>query len=293
MRGSFGIGVLVCLLACAAVFGQTANATLGGSVSDTSGALIPGVNVTATNTETGIVNMAITNEAGVYQFASLQPGTYKLTAELPGFQSQVVNALKLAFSEQARFNFTMQVGGLATAIDVSVTADTLLASSSSVGTVLPEYKVNDLPLANRDVLALTNTMAGVVTGNQTASFAGSRTGAVQTMVNGISVNDGRYQTGVYSATQLSPDLVSEVRILVSPADAETGRGSGQVQVSTRSGTNDFRGSLFYTNHNSALDSNTWFNNFNGVKTPYFEPQSVWRPAWRTCYQEQDVLLLSL
>src|SRR5215510_5767020 len=62
--------------------------------------------------------------------------------------------------------------------------------------------------------------------------------------------------------------MSEVRILVSPADAETGRGSGQVQVSTRSGTNEFRGSLFYTNHNSALDANTWFNNFNGVKTGY-------------------------
>src|SRR5262249_25605314 len=59
-----------------------------------------------------------------------------------------------------------------------------------------------------------------------------------------------------------------IRILVSPADAETGRGSGQVQVSTRSGTNQYRGSLFYTNHNSALDSNTWFNNFNGVKTSY-------------------------
>src|SRR5256885_14038995 len=112
----------------------------------------------------------------------------------------------------------MQVGGLATAIDVNVAADTLLASSSSVGTVLPEYKVNNLPLANRDVLSLTSTMAGIEQGNQTASFAGSRTGAVQTMVNGVAVNDGRYQTGVYSATQLSPDLVSEIRILVSPAD---------------------------------------------------------------------------
>src|SRR5262249_29742632 len=151
-------------LACVPIFAQTANATLGGSVSDTTGALIPGVTVTATNTETGIVNTVVTNEAGVYQFASLQPGTYKLTAELPGFQTQLVNALKLAFSEQARFNFTMQIGGLTTAIDVNVAADTLLASSSSVGTVLPVYKVNDLPLANRDVLALTSTMAGVVTG---------------------------------------------------------------------------------------------------------------------------------
>src|SRR5262245_21491725 len=249
-------------------FAQTANATLGGTVADATGALIPGVTVTATNNETGIVNTTITNESGVYQFASLQPGVYRVTAELTGFQTQVAGALRLAFSEQARFNFTMQVGAVSTSVDVSVAAEAALASSSSVGSVLPEYKVNSLPLANRDVLALTSTMAGVVQGNQTASFAGSRTGSVQTMVNGIAVNDGRYQTGVYSATQLSPDLVSEIRILVSPADAETGRGSGQVQVSTRSGTNQYRGSLFYTNHNSALDSNTWFNNFNGVKTPY-------------------------
>jgi hypothetical protein len=249
-------------------FAQTANATLGGTVADATGALIPGVTITATNTETGIVNTTITNESGAYQFASLQPGNYRVTAELTGFQTQIANALRLAFSEQARFNFTMQVGAVSTSVDVSVAAEAALVSSSSVGSVLPEYKVNSLPLANRDVLALTSTMAGVVQGNQTASFAGSRTGAVQTMVNGIAVNDGRYVTGVYSATQLSPDLVSEIRILVSPADAETGRGSGQVQVSTRSGTNQYRGSLFYTNHNSALDSNTWFNNFNGVKTGY-------------------------
>jgi hypothetical protein len=165
----------------------------------------------------------ITNEAGVYQFASLQPGNYDVSAELNGFQTQSAKGLKLNFSQQGRLNFTMQVGGVATTVDVNVAADTLLASSSSVGAVLPEYKVNDLPLSNRDVLALTSTMAGVVQGNQTASFAGSRTGAVQTMVNGVAVNDGRYQTGVYSATQLSPDLVSEVRILVSPADAETGQ----------------------------------------------------------------------
>ena len=268
MKQAIFAAMLLCLLVSGHAFGQTANATLGGSVADASGALVPGVTVTATNTETGIVNTALSNEAGVYQLSSLQPGTYTVTAQLPGFQTQVVRSLKLEFSQQARLNFTMQVGAVSTAVDVSVPVDTLLASSSSVGMILPEYKVNALPLANRDVLALTSTIPGVVQGNQTASFAGGRTGAVQTLVNGISVNDGRYQTGVYSATQLSPDLVEEIRIVVSPADAETGRGSGAVQVSTRSGTNQFRGSLFYANHNSALDSNAWFNNFNGIKTAY-------------------------
>ena len=268
MKTLFALGGILCLLVCAVAFGQTANATLGGSVADSTGALLPGFTITATNTATGIVNTEVTNEAGVYQFRSLQPGTYRVVAELPGFQTQSAAALKLDFSEQARFNFTMQVGTVSTSVDVNVAAESLIASSATVGTVLPEYRVRDLPLANRDVLSLTSTMPGVVRGNQTASFAGSWPGGVQTMVNGIAVNDGRYETGVYSATQLSPDLVEEMRILVSPADAETGRGTGQVQVSTRSGTNEFRGSLFYTNHNSALDSNTFFNNFNGVKTPY-------------------------
>ena len=93
MRRVVFAAAMLCLYVCTSAFGQTANATLGGTVSDTTGALIPGMTITATNTETGIVNTVLTNEAGVYQFASLQPGTYKITAELPGFQTQVAKAL--------------------------------------------------------------------------------------------------------------------------------------------------------------------------------------------------------
>src|SRR5205809_78230 len=83
-------------------FGQTANATLGGTVSDTSGALIPGVTVTAANTGTGIVTTVISNEAGAYQFASVQPGTYKVAAELAGFQNQVYSDVTLGGGQQVR-----------------------------------------------------------------------------------------------------------------------------------------------------------------------------------------------
>src|SRR2546425_7612712 len=89
-------------------FAQTSNATLGGTVSDASGALIPGVTITATNTGTGIVTTVLSNEAGAYQFASLQTGTYKVKAELPGFQAAVARAFQLGGAQQARFNFTMQ-----------------------------------------------------------------------------------------------------------------------------------------------------------------------------------------
>src|SRR6266481_3743183 len=269
-----GKSLVAALLLCAAVstysFAQTSNATLGGTVSDATGALIPGVSITVTNTQTGIVSTTVSNEAGAYQFPSLQTGNYRARAELPGFQTQTYNEVVLGVSQQVRLNFTLQVGSVATALEVTVAADTLLAtSSSSVGTVLPEYKVRDLPLASRDVLDLIRTQGGTQsTGGLEGVFAGNRLGATNTTRDGIVVGDGRYENGAFSATYASPDLVEEVRVIVSTVDAEAGRGSGQVQMVTRSGTNQFRGSVFWTNRNSALDASNWFNNFNGVRKDY-------------------------
>src|SRR6516162_3619552 len=164
------------LLVCAfftGTFAQTTNATLGGTVSDASHALIPGVTVTATNTQTGIVTTVVTNETGAYQFASLQTGIYKVTAELPGFQTQGYSDVTLGVSQQVRLNFTLQIGAQAQNVEVSVAADTLIATtSSSVGTVLPEYKVRDLPLATRNILDLVGTTAGVQ--GSGSNFAGGR-----------------------------------------------------------------------------------------------------------------------
>jgi hypothetical protein len=252
--------LLVGLVVSTSAFAQSTNATLGGTITDNSKALIPGVTITATNTQTGIVNSAVTNESGSYQFASLQPGVYTVTAELPGFQTQAYNDITLGVAQQLRLNFGLQVGTVAQSVEVTVAADTLLAtSSSSVGAVLPEYKVRDLPMAYRNVLDLVSTTAG----SEGSNFAGGRVSQINTTRDGISVEDGRYENGVYSVTYVSSDLVDEVRVIVAPADAETGRGSGQVQLATRAGGNQFKGSVFLSNHNSALDSNTWFGNFRG------------------------------
>src|SRR5499427_7762293 len=146
---------LLLALFCLNTFAQTTNATLGGTASDPSRALIPGVTVTATNTATGIVSTTVTNETGSYNFPSLQTGTYKVTAELPGFQAQAYNDVTLGVSQQVRLNFAMQVSGRTQSVDVNVAADTLIATTSaSVGTVLPEYKVRDLPLTSRNILDL-------------------------------------------------------------------------------------------------------------------------------------------
>ncbi len=267
---AMGVVLFVCAALSTHIFGQTTNATLGGTVSDATGALIPGVTVTATNNGTGIVNSVLTNESGAYQHASLQPGTYKVTAELPGFQTQVANNVSLGLGQQARLNFTLQVSTVSQTVEVSIAAEAAIATtSSSVGTVLPESKITDLPLGSRNIQALISTTAG--TGPQGddggiyGNFAGGRISSVNVTRDGFVTTDGRYTHGEFSQTYTSPDLVEEVRVITATVDAENGRGSGQVQMVTRSGTNDFRGSAVWTNRNSALDANSWFNNFNRVK----------------------------
>src|SRR5207248_2612834 len=147
----------------------------------------------------------------------------------------------------------------------NVAADTLIATTSaSVGTVLPEYKVRDLPLASRNVLDLVGQP-----GTQGSNFAGGRLTQLNTTRDGVPDSDGRYDTGAATTTFVSPDLVDEVRIIVAPADAETSRGSGQIQMSTRSGTNELHGSLFWVNRNSKLNANSWNNNFQGANKDYY------------------------
>ncbi|PYS48737.1 MAG: hypothetical protein DMG13_24925 [Acidobacteria bacterium] len=156
MKRLFRAAALLCpVLLFTDTFAQTTNATLGGIVSDATRALIPGVTVTATNIQTGIVTTVVTNETGAYQFASLQTGVYKVTAELPGFQTQAYNDVTLGVSQQVRLNFTLQVSGQTQTVEVNVAADTLIATTSaSVGTVLPDYRVRELPLATRNELDL-------------------------------------------------------------------------------------------------------------------------------------------
>ena len=262
----------LCLLVSVNTFSQTVNATLGGTVGDATGALIPGVTITATNTGTGIVNTLVTNESGAYNFASLQPGTYKVTAELPGFQTQTYTDVQLGGAQQVRLNFTLQVGGLAQNVEVTIAADTVLATSSnSIGTILPEYKVRDLPTIAGNVFNIVQNMPGVMRDNTTGAFgymAGGRLGDVNTTRDGVNVNDGRYENGAWSIVYTSSDMVEEVKVVVAPVDAETSRGSGQVAMVSRSGTNNLRGSVFWNNHNSRLDANDWFNNQGGIEKGY-------------------------
>jgi hypothetical protein len=251
---------------CVTVYAQV-NASVGGSVTDSSGALIPGVTVTAKNVNTGIEDQRITNEAGGYQFPSLQPGTYSISASLPGFQTSTRENVVLSQGQQVRFNFTLQVGAVAQSVEVLADAATTLATTSaSVGGVVPELEIRQLPTFSRNVLDLAQLIPGsIVEGTGAQSYGGTRQSQINTTRDGLPTTDGRYMdwNGVYAATFTSPDLVEEVQVNVTTADAAMGRGAGQVRMTTRSGTNQFHGALFYQNNNSALSSNGWFQNLVG------------------------------
>src|SRR5213594_2755683 len=277
-RALAAAALLVCFGLFDNTFAQTGNASVGGFVQDPTGAYIPGVSVTATYTQTGVVTTVITNESGTYNIPSLLPGTYKLSAELPGFKTQVINNVQLGQSATARYNFTLQVGAVADSVEVTAEATALIAeSSSTIGQVLSEKRVRDLPLVSNNVLDLMQTMAGVrgATLGESTTFAGISTGMVNTVRDGLSVQDGRYANGVGATTQIHPDMVGEFRVILTPVDAEMGRGNGQVQILTRSGTNQLRGSGVWSIRNSALDANTWVNNKQVVNGKWTPGQSTW------------------
>src|SRR5262245_59902450 len=119
----------ILLLVSTLSFSQSSNASLSGTVTDAAKALIPGVTVTATNTETGVVSTGITNETGTYSIPSLLPGVYKVSAELPGFQTQTSTDDRLGNAAQARLNFGLQVASLSTTVEVTASAERLLLES--------------------------------------------------------------------------------------------------------------------------------------------------------------------
>src|SRR6185436_13909540 len=137
LRKTVIVAVLLLVGMAASGYGQTGNAQLGGTVMDPSNALIPGVTVTATNVDTNIVQTTISNETGSYNFPVLQPGKYKVTADLPGFKQAVYSDVVLPYAGQIRLNFTLQVGTASTTVEVSAAATSVIRdSSASVGDVL-------------------------------------------------------------------------------------------------------------------------------------------------------------
>ena len=272
--------VLLFTLLPQSAWSQLQSATIGGTVTDATEALIPGVEVTATNTGTAIAVTTLTNNTGTYSF-TLQPGNYTLSATLPGFQTRTFTDVTLGTTQRLRLNFALDVADVAQEVEVVATADTLLVETSqSVGDVLPELMVQNLPSVGNDIVTMLQTVSGVRLGDNgvTGTINGLSTNFVNVQRDGIDARQGaKWSTGVKPATYTNPDMIAEVRVITAPVDAELGRGNGTFIMTTRSGTNQYRGSAVWSLRNSALDANSWdFNNDIDALTGDWSPTT---PDW--------------
>ncbi|MBI3207657.1 MAG: carboxypeptidase regulatory-like domain-containing protein [Candidatus Solibacter usitatus] len=256
-----GVGILLLFTCLAAA--QGTDAALSGTVADQTGAAVPGATVTVTNTRTGVEIASTANNAGVYLFPSLLPGVYRIQAGHAGFKKYVLNEVSLGLGERLTINLPMELGAVAESIEVASRNEALATATATVGGLLTERSIQQLPLISRDALGLTTTQPGT---NGT-NFNGAQRVALNITLDGINVQDNRINSGVFSTLFTSVDRIEEVQVITSPVDAEFGRGSGQIILNSRGGSNQFVGSAFEQLRNTALNANSFFNNLQGLQRP--------------------------
>ncbi|HEX4998283.1 MAG TPA: carboxypeptidase-like regulatory domain-containing protein, partial [Terriglobia bacterium] len=276
---------LLCLGLSTGAFAQSTVGTLNGIVTDNTKAALPGVSVKVLNEDTGVGQSTLTNDSGVYTFI-LAPGTnYTVTAEFPNFKKVTINKITLRMADQARVDIVLEVGDVRTDVIVDASRTDPLLKEPTVGVTLDETQIANLPLVGNDPLALITTLPGYRAsplGHEFDTVGGLPMYMMNTTRDGLSVTDGFSPGGVGSNTILNPDMISEIRLILSPVDAESGRGNGQVQITTKSGTNKFQWNINYNIRQNAL--NALGPSTNRVKQPFGATfqyiVSVGGPIWK-------------
>ena len=270
------------------VHAQQAN--IAGRVVDATEAIVPGATITATNIDTGIRNAATTNAEGLYEIPLLPPGRYTVTAELSGFRTETRTGLVLAVQQAVQLDFRLDVGGVSQTVQVSVPlVDT---RGSSLGHVIDNTRIRELPLNGRNPLELSRLTPGVTllatafldTRNfnlTSVSINGGQGGSNAVLVDGGSVT--LPERNEYSVVP-NADAVQEFRVQTNALAAEFGMtGGGTINLVTKSGANQFRGSVFEFLRNDAFDATGWTNNRNDLpKSPLRYNQfggTVGGPIW--------------
>ena len=253
------LAAFVCFVSLAAA--QGTDAVVTGTVLDASGAAMPDAAVTALNTSTGVSKTVRSNSSGVYEFSSLPPGTYTLSAAQKGFREFMLSGLVLRTGDHVEQNLKLEVGQATETVQVAATAEGVQYLTASQGGLVNSTRIADLPVASSNAMYFVATQAGVVGTN----FNGARNDMLNITLDGSNIQDN-FITESITTTQIntSVDRVEEVKVVTSPVDAEYGRGSGQVQLVSRSGTNQFHGSGYDFLHNTDFNANTWSNNRNGL-----------------------------
>ncbi|MBM3785269.1 MAG: carboxypeptidase regulatory-like domain-containing protein [Acidobacteria bacterium] len=260
-----------CLIAAAAL-SQTPSGEFTGLVTDSSGAAVSGAKVTITNAGTNAQRALETNNEGLYSAPALQPGVYNLRVEKQGFSTQVQNSVELQTAQVLSLNFSLKVGAVSETVEVQASAPVLESETTSVGTVIENKRIVELPLNGRNYLQLASLIPGATTNGPSSSQGQQRMGGAR---NSFALNvagqrvhynhyslDGMENTDPNFNTYLflpSIDALQEFKVESGMFPAEYGRAIAQVNATTKSGTNQFHMTAFEFLRNAKLDAKNFFD----------------------------------
>ncbi len=263
-------------IASAQTFGE-----ITGEVRDPSGAVVPRAAVAITNTATNVSRTTVTNNEGIYSVPALNPGIYQIKVESDGFQPTVRSNVELQVQQTARVDFALAVGQTAQTVEVSSSALMLTTENATVGTVIEQKSIVDLPLNGRNFLQLVALSPNVTFGfqapgqtrrqggtraEQTISIAGMRGAWNNFTLDGVANTDPNFNLYIQLP---SVDALREFKVQSGIYPAEFGREAGQINVSTKSGTNGYHGTAFEFLRNSKLDAKPYdFIGTNPLKAPF-------------------------
>lgn len=252
--------IAVGLLSALSLFAQSSS--LSGTVTDASGAAVPDAVITLTNSETSAVRRGVSAANGDYSFLQMPPGTYKLEAQKPGFKS-VNNEVRLQISTPATLALKMEIGQVSESINVVAETPAVNTTNASVGNPFTELQVRQLPLITRNVVDLLSLQPNVT---PTGEVAGAKRDQNNVTLDGVDVNDVQGgSSGFQSVLPVPLDSVQEFRTTVVGLGADQGRSSGgQVTLVTKSGSNQWHGSLYEFHRNVKTAANNWFSNRAGI-----------------------------
>jgi hypothetical protein len=270
-------------LAIAAVFAPVAfaqeiTAAVTGKVSDPSGAGIAGATITATDTDRGTAFKADTNSEGIYNLPRLPVGNYEVRVEATGFQTAVHPPFQLVLNQTARLDFSMTIGQVTQNLEVTAATPLLQTDTTQVGTVMESNSIANIPLETRNYNQLTLLVPGSVsispasfnTGQSTFNSArpnlnGNREQANYYLLDGVDNNEFVDNNVAYVP---NVDAIDQMSIITNNPPAEFGLFlGGVINATTKSGTNQYHGDVFWFLRNDYFNANEWSNNFNGLPTP--------------------------
>jgi len=283
--------LLVMMLAAAPLMAQQGRGTISGTVTDATGATVPGATIVITNTATNAAFSTTTNELGYYTAPALPVGPYTVTAEKPGFKRAVRSGLTLQVDQRMAVDFRLEVGATAESIEVVGQAPLVDTGSATVGKVVENRRINDLPLNGRNVLALVLLTPGVKSqgGPTNSGFAdrGIQLSAVSinggpSALNSLVVDGGNNNNAYLADLNVNPtvDAIQEFKVQSNVMSAEFGfTAGGVINMVTKSGTNEFHGTAYEFFRNDKLDARRAFTD---SKEPFRYNQyggSLGGPLW--------------